>query len=157
MGKKGISYFAENRNDPNFYVRMRDEDLRRQVKRIVKDMRNALIDEQDYTYFTSDKIISACITESYKQWKTAEATRKALTHYFNVVLAQQGMVQYPNVNIYEERNIVGNELAKVTNRAALWQTAYHIFNDITNCTTTAQIGAAISNLYGFDIRLFYDL
>ena len=42
-GRRNISYFAEERgrnNNPNFFVNMRDEDLRRQVKRIIKDMRN---------------------------------------------------------------------------------------------------------------------
>ena len=68
--RKNISYFTEERlrnNNPNFFVNMRDEDLRRQVKRIIKDMRSNTIEEQDYIYFRNDKIISACLTESYSQ------------------------------------------------------------------------------------------
>ena len=59
-GKRNLSYFAEEarrNNNPNFFVNMRDEDLRRQVKRIVRDMRNSNIEEQDFVYFKNDKII----------------------------------------------------------------------------------------------------
>ena len=156
MARKGISYFAEQRgrnNNPNFYVSMRDEDLRRQVKRIVRDMRNSNIEEQDYVYFKNDKIISACITESYEQWKSAETIRNALTYYFNVPLSN-GTLLYPNINLWEERSIVSNELGKVTNKATLWNIAYRIFIDISN---GADIGASISNLYKIDSRIFYDL
>ena len=79
-GKRNLSYFAEEarrNNNPNFFVNMRDEDLRRQVKRIVRDMRNSNIEEQDFVYFKNDKIISACLTESYDQWKSAETIKNA--------------------------------------------------------------------------------
>lgn len=155
-GRKGISYFAEKRgreNNPNFFVNMRDEELRRDVKRIVRDMRNSNIEEQDYVYFKNDKIISACITESYDQWKSAETIKNALSYYFNVPLTN-GALPYPNVNLWEERTIVSNELGRMTNKAALWNIAYKIFIDISN---GADIGAAISNLYKIDSRLFYDL
>ena len=156
MARKGISYFAEEtgrNNNPNFYVNMRDEDLRRQVKRIVRDMRNSNIEEQDYIYFKNDRIISACITESYEQWKSAETVRNALAYYFNVPLSN-GMLPYPNINLWEERTTVSNELGKVTNKATLWSIAYRIFFDISN---GADIGASISNLYKIDSRIFYDL
>ena len=154
--RRGISYFAEERgrnNNPNFFVNMRDEDLRRQVKRIVRDMRNSNIEEQDYVYFKNDRIISACITESYDKWKSAETIKNALAYYFNVPLAN-GVLPFPNVNLWEERTIVSNELGKVTNKATLWSIAYRTFLDISN---GADIGTAISNLYKIDSRIFYDL
>lgn len=156
MARRNISYFAEERsrnNNPNFFVNMRDEDLRRQVKRIIKDMRNANIDEQDFIYFTNDKIISACITESFSQWRSAETLKNALTYYFNVPLAN-GVVPYPNINLWEERTNVSNELGKLTNKANLWGIAYRVFMDISS---GVDIGLAISNLYRIDSRLFYNL
>ena len=155
-GKRNLSYFAEEarrNNNPNFFVNMRDEDLRRQVKRIVRDMRNSNIEEQDFVYFKNDKIISACLTESYDQWKSAETIKNALLYYFNVPLAN-GTLPYPNANLWEERSNASNELGKFTNKSNLWNIAYRIFLDISN---GADIGQAISNLYRIDSRLFYDL
>ena len=39
MARKALSYFADERgrnNNPNFFINMKDEDLRRQVKRIMQ-------------------------------------------------------------------------------------------------------------------------
>ena len=155
-GRRNISYFAEERgrnNNPNFFVNMRDEDLRREVKRIIKDMRSSNIEEQDYVYFKNDKIISACLSESYTQWKSAETIKNALTYYFNVPL-NNGVLLYPTINLWEERTNTSNELGKVTNRANLWSIAYRTFLDISN---GADVGLAITNLYKIDQRLFYDL
>ena len=82
---RGMSYFAEERqrnNNPNFYVRMRDDELRRNVKRIIRDIRNGVIDPQDFIYFKNDKIISACITESYQQYRSAEVIMTSLMMKF---------------------------------------------------------------------------
>ena len=155
-GRKNISYFTEERlrnNNPNFFVNMRDEDLRRQVKRIIKDMRSNTIEEQDYIYFRNDKIISACLTESYSQWKSAETIKNALAYYFSVPLSN-GTVLYPTINLWEDRTNASNELGKFTNKANLWNIAYRTFLDISN---GADVGMAISNLYKIDQRLFYDL
>ena len=156
MARKNMSYFAEERsrnNNPNFFKNMSSSDLRRQVKRIIKDIRNGSIELQDLVYFTQDNIISACITESYDQWKSAETIKNALAYYFNVPLAN-GVLPFPTVNLWEERTIVSNELGKVTNKATLWSIAYRTFLDISN---GADIGSAISNLYKIDSRIFYDL
>ena len=43
MARRSISYFAEERGrnkNPNFYINARDEDLRRNVKRIIRDIKN---------------------------------------------------------------------------------------------------------------------
>ena len=63
--RKGISYFAEERgrnNNPNFFVNMRDEDLRRQVKRIVRDMvRGSIKYEEVGMYFLDMKFLENLI------------------------------------------------------------------------------------------------
>ena len=110
--RKNISYFTEERlrnNNPNFFVNMRDEDLRRQVKRIIKDMRSNTIEEQDYIYFRNDKIISACLTESYSQWKSAETIKNALAYYFRTIIssinnpeAKEKLIQYYNNLLFTE-------------------------------------------------------
>ena len=69
MARQYLSWFAEERkrnNNPNFYDKMDARDLERNVKRIVRDMRNGNIDEQDYIYFSNLRIISACINVSYR-------------------------------------------------------------------------------------------
>ena len=56
-------------------------DLERNVKRIVRDMRNGNIDEQDYIYFSNVRIISACINVSYREMRNANVTVLALQNY----------------------------------------------------------------------------
>lgn len=156
MARRNNSYFAEERgrnNNPNFYINMKDEDLRRQVKRIIKDIQRANIDDQDLIYFKADKIISACITESWSQWKSAETNKNALMYYINVPLAS-GLAPYPNVNLYEERVNASNELGKLTNKSNLWRIAYQVFTDIAN---GADVSLSLSNIYKLDKSLFYDL
>lgn len=157
MARKGLSYFSEERgrnNNPNFFVNMRDEDIRRQVKRIVRDIKNGIIEEQDLVYFTQDKIISACITESWQQWRSSETIKNALMYYVNVPLAQNSGMVNPNINIWDERVNASNELGKLTNKSNLWKICYQTFIDISN---GANIEMALSNIYKLDRSLFYDL
>ena len=60
MARKALSYFADERgrnNNPNFFINMKDEDLRRQVKRIIRDIKNMTIEEQDLNYFKADNFV----------------------------------------------------------------------------------------------------
>ena len=156
MARRSISYFAEERGrnkNPNFYINARDEDLRRNVKRIIRDIKNNNIEEQDLVYFQNDKIISACITESFTQWRTAETIKNALMYYNNTFLITNN-VPYPNCNIWEERIYTSNEMGKYANKANLWNIAYKTFVDISR---GADIRLALYNICKIDAKMFYDL
>ena len=134
MARKALSYFADERgrnNNPNFFINMKDEDLRRQVKRIIRDIKNMTIEEQDLNYFKADKILSACLSESYIQFKEAETLLNALTSYINGPLAFGPLD--PRINIWEERNNASNIISKVSNRLIVWRTAYYIFTEVITC------------------------
>ena len=153
MARKALSYFADERgrnNNPNFFINMKDEDLRRQVKRIIRDIMT--IEEQDLNYFKADKILSACLSESYIQFKEAETLLNALTSYINGPLAFGPLD--PRINIWEERNNASNIISKVSNRLIVWRTAYYIFTEIQQ---GAEIHLALSNILALDKKLFYDL
>lgn len=155
MARKALSYFADERgrnNNPNFFINMKDEDLRRQVKRIIRDIKNMTIEEQDLNYFKADKILSACLSESYIQFKEAETLLNALTSYVNGPLAFGPLD--PRINIWEERNNASNIISKVSNRLIVWRTAYYIFTEIQQ---GAEIHLALSNILALDKKLFYDL
>ncbi len=155
MARKALSYFADERgrnNNPNFFINMKDEDLRRQVKRIIRDIKNMTIEEQDLNYFKADKILSACLSESYIQFKEAETLLNALTSYVNGPLAFGPLD--PRINIWQERNNASNIISKVSNRLIVWRTAYYIFTEIQQ---GAEIHLALSNILALDKKLFYDL
>ena len=155
MARKALSYFADERgrnNNPNFFINMKDEDLRRQVKRIIRDIKNMTIEEQDLNYFKADKILSACLSESYIQFKEAETLLNALTSYINGPLAFGPLD--PRINIWEERNNASNIISKVSNRLIVWRTAYYIFTEIQQ---GAEIHLTLSNILALDKKLFYDL
>ena len=155
MARKALSYFADERgrnNNPNFFINMKDEDLRRQVKRIIRDIKNMTIEEQDLNYFKADKILSACLSESYIQFKEAETLLNALTSYVNGPLAFGPLD--PRINVWEERNNASNIISKVSNRLIVWRTAYYIFTEIQQ---GAEIHLALSNILALDKKLFYDL
>ena len=163
-----MSYFAEERqrnNNPNFYVRMRDDELRRNVKRIIRDIRNGVIDPQDFIYFKNDKIISACITESYQQYRSAEIIMTSLMMKFkslnniptgiDVIYSDMLMCNGTNAsNIWEERSVISNEMGRFSNKMTLWNTAYKVFMDISNGYDVQQ---CLYNLTLIDAKLFYDL
>ena len=101
------SYFEQQRtqaNDPNFYRSMTDEDLRRQVRRIVKDIRNCAITQQDMIYFLNDRIRSACVTTSYNEWRKAQAIADGMKYYIDNELSKYKFSPENNNNIIERNN-----------------------------------------------------
>lgn len=104
MAGKRMSYFEEERskNNANFYERMDDRQLRKLVRRIVKDIYNGLIKEQDYVYFMNDRIMSACLyvasTEAMKHFVIADS----LQDYVNNPSKQDPMCKATAANTYNE-------------------------------------------------------
>lgn len=129
--RKGISYFAEERtrnNNPRFYERVEDRELRRQVKRIAKDIKNEMIEDQDLIYFKNPKIISACINVAREEWLNATVTSEALLMYLN-------SPAYSSFNIYnydttQKRITASNELNRLTVKANIWKMYLDMFTTI---------------------------
>lgn len=160
MAKKNNSYFTEERmrnNNPNFYVNMREQDLRRQVKRIIKDIKFGNITEPDLLYFTQDNIISACINECYENVSINNTMRNALIYYYNNSLGMNSGMD--NETLYNERVNVSNILTAINNKCNVWSMAFYTFNDISinKLTDPELIKAALSNIARLDKSLFYDL
>lgn len=152
---KNISYFAEERlrnNNPNFFMQRREDELRKQVKRIIRDIKNNTIEQQDLNYFKNDRIISACIEESYKNFIESFTMINALTHYINTVLTTN--IPTLGLNVPQERVNASNLITAYNNKLIVYRIAYYAFLDIGR---GGDIMMALSNIVQLDKKLFYDL
>lgn len=123
------SFFAEKRlgnNNPNFFNNMTVEEIRKNVKRIIRDIKYDNILEQDYIYFRNDKVISACLLESRYQFIRASVCANALGFYINDCL-QYGITPYKTTNINVERLNAVNEQKIQNNKAFMWHEINAIF------------------------------
>ena len=133
-----LSYFAEKRgqnNDPNFFNRMPIDEIRKNVKRIIKDIRFDLIQEQDYNYFHSQQIIQACISEAQENYTSSMILCNSLNFYINECL-NKGIKAFPSSNTLEERIYASKEQIVQNMRAKYW-------NDILNMFVAISYGADI--------------
>lgn len=127
------SYFAEKRgqnNDPNFFNRVPIEDIRKNVKRIIKDIRFDNIQQQDYNYFCSTQIVQACITEARENYMSASIICNSLNFYINECL-NKGAKPFPSTNMLEERMIASKEQITQNARAKNWYNILQIFTAIS--------------------------
>ena len=130
MARQFLSWFAEERkrnNNPNFYEKMDIKELERQVKRIVRDMRNGNINEQDYIYFSNTRIISACINVSYREMRNANLIVAALQNYNSNYLYNMSISFPNNDNVMEDRQLATNLMNANANKAGIWGQCYSIF------------------------------
>jgi len=127
------SYFAEKRgqnNDPNFFNRIPLDEIRKNVKRIVKDIRFDMIQEQDYNYFHSPQIIQACIAEAQDNYNSSVVICNSLNFYINECL-NRGIKPFPSSNILEERIRASNEQVVQNMRAKHWYAILKMFEAIS--------------------------
>ena len=123
------SYFAERRgqnNDPNFFNRIPLDEIRKNVKRIIKDIRFDLIQEQDYNYFHNPQIIQACISEAQENYTSSVVICNSLNFYINEHL-NRGSKPYPSTNIMEERIYASKEQIIQNMRAKYWNDILRMF------------------------------
>ena len=124
-----LSYFAEKRgqnNDPNFFNRIPLDEIRKNIKRIIKDIRFDLIQEQDYNYFHSPQIIQACIAEAQENYTSSIVICNSLNFYINECL-NKGIKSFPSSNIMEERMYASKEQIVQNMRAKYWNDILHMF------------------------------
>ena len=165
---KQLSYFAEekSRSNPHFYTKMKLIDLRRKVKRIIQDIHRGNIEDEDLIYFTNDRIISACLVESYDQWTMSYTMQKALMYYRSGPLAN-GQVAFQDTDIYSERANVANAISKISSKTSAWELIYRSFYDISilsnqqfgndNSQLIMQIKNILSYISNLDNNIMYNL
>ena len=157
MARQYLSWFAEERkrnNNPNFYDKMDTRDLERNVKRIVSDMRNGNIDEQDYIYFSNVRIISASINVSYREMRNANVTVLALQNYNSTYLYNMSISFPMDDSIMQDRQIATNLINTNANKAGIWGQCYSIFTAIRG---GGDVGSLIHCLDNINRDLFRDL
>lgn len=126
------SFFAEQRsghNDPNFFSRMSIDEIRKSVKRIVRDIKFGNIVDQDFIYFTNPAVIGACVSESYVQFETAHTITNALNYY--IVELRRGNAPYGE-NFNDQFRSASAEQVKQNYKACIWLYIYNRFLDIQN-------------------------
>ena len=132
MAKK-ISFFAEQRQsnaNPNFINKIDERMLRSNVKRIVKDIADNFITDEDYMYFKNERVINACIQVSYHNWRLNQTIKNALDTYANVSLPS-GYIP-PGANIKEEYENLSYLQVDIAGKASVWGSLYRAFNMIKN-------------------------
>lgn len=137
-----LSYFAEKRgqnNDPNFFNRIPLDEIRRNVKRIIRDIKMDNIQDQDYNYFYNSQVIQACIAEADENCMRATIIANSLNFYINESL-NKGIKLFPSTDINIERFAASNEHTIQNSRSKNWFTIKQIFIGIAN------------GCYGNDIR-----
>ena len=129
---KKKSYFAEQReanSNPNFFNNVDPSVLRNNVRRIIRDVADDLIIDTDYIYFKNERVINACIQESYENWQSCQVIARALNAYRSVVLPQR--LVGPYVDVQQDMYLATNELSAYSSREAAWCMANNIFVDIS--------------------------
>lgn len=127
------SFFAEQREsntNPNFFNTMDMNMIRNNVKRIIRDVSDDIIIPEDYIYFRNDKVIQACIQESFENMQSCQTIRHALESYRTIILPRH-MVS-PDVDINQDYTLSSVEWSKISVKENIWMTAYKIFCDISN-------------------------
>jgi hypothetical protein len=127
------SYFAEKRgqnNDPNFFNRVPLDEIRKNVKRIIKDIRYEVIIPQDYNYFYSQQVIQACISEAQDNYTTSVTICNSLNFYINECL-NKGIKLYPSSNLMEERMHAAREQIVQNARAKNWYNILQMFISVS--------------------------
>ena len=130
---KRKSFFAEQRDtymNPNFINNMDLLLVRQNVKRIIKDINDCIITQEDYEYFRSNNVINACIQESYEQYLSNRCIKNALSSYRSIILPQRLVT--PEVDINTEYTTSGIEFTKAATKETIWWTAYCTFMAIYN-------------------------
>lgn len=123
------SYFAEKRGqnmDPNFFNRIPLDEIRKNVKRIIKDIRFDMIQEQDYNYFHNPQILQACIAEAQENYTSSMVICNSLNFYINESL-NKGIKSFPSTNIMEERIYASKEQIMQNMRVKHWYTILNMF------------------------------
>ena len=134
MARKKISYFEEKRlqySDPNFYNKDQGIiDLKQQMRRILQDIKYDNIKQEDYVYFTNNKILLACIDACWQNYLSALSEYNAINYY---IINGIYSVSVPQIATkMDEASRASNIAIKLSNKVFVWQHCYKIFISIYN-------------------------
>jgi len=127
------SYFTEKRgqnNDPNFFNRVAIDDIRRNVKRIIKDIRYDLIQPQDYNYFRNPQVLQACIAEAQDNYVQATILSNSLNFYINEAL-NKNVKMFPSMDIIQERVFASQQQIVQNARSKNWGAILSMFTNVS--------------------------
>lgn len=157
MARVRMSYFAEERmrnNNPNFFNTMKMQDLENKVPRIVKDIKNDLIEDIDLIYFRNNNVLSALLNVSYRNWSMNETIKNGMMHYMNTALMNR--MEVPGNSIWDEKVNTANCISLATNKALLWRVCYETFVTISRYEEV-DIRQSLQVIMSIDKKLFYDM
>ena len=146
------SFFAEMRsgkNDPNFFKNMKMSELRKNVRRIIIDIKYDNISMIDYSYFQNETIIDACMQECMHQSDEVRATLNALNSYYND-LKNRRYVPYYNFDLFKEMTDVSEKIREFTDKYYLWYNLYTAFYCIRYCNAEIHSVMGAIRLMNFD-------
>ena len=142
-----LSYFAEKRgqnNDPNFFNRVPLDEIRKNVKRIIKDIKFDMIQDQDFNYFHNPQIIQACIAEAQENYTSCVTICNSLNFYINEcmdgngVIGLQGLL-YPGQRKIDGINSVALQCIRWDN-SANWDADFELFGYLLKNNSHAVFG-----------------
>jgi hypothetical protein len=147
------SYFGEKRsinNDPAFFNRIPPDEIRRNVKRIVRDIKYDNIVPNDYVYFTNNTIVQICKAEAYQQYVDALIVCDALYRYIMTELIVGKTI--PNVDLLVARNAASNQQVLANAKAQNWLRIYQCFSMIENTTDVNTIMSILKQIQNINFR-----
>lgn len=121
------SFFRENgQNNPNFLVNMDLNNLKRNIRRILLDVVNDNIINDDYIYFTNKRLIDIGMDECFKNMKYAQ-TEYNCAYYYSL----STQCQYKQISDPYEANNVAKIMTNATTKLKAWETAYQCFYSLS--------------------------
>lgn len=148
-----LSYFAEKRgqnNDPNFFNNTPVDEIRKNVKRIIRDIRNNLIQDEDWSYFHSSQILQACIAEAQENYTSSVVLCNALNFYINEGI-NKGIRPFPTTDLVMERMYANKEQITQNARSKNWYTILQMFLAINNGYDARTVLTPLRMLDGRDL------
>ena len=147
MAKQRLSYFEEKRmqySDPNFFNRDQNIiDLKQQMKRIIQDIKFNNIKQEDYVYFTNNKILLACIDACWQNYLSALAEYNAINYYISNDIYSVSTPQIASK--MDEASRASAVAIRLSNKMLVWQHCYVVFRDIYNGWAGLEILQSIQN------------
>ena len=132
MANQRQSYFAEKReSNPMYFNRVTIDEIRKNVRRIIRDVKNNNITDQDMIYFRNTQVIQACLTESYESYIKASVTANAFNFYIHEGI-NKGVRLFPSIDLNQERMTAATQQSDNNARANIWLQIYNMFVDINN-------------------------
>lgn len=152
--KGSDSYFGEMRSgysNPNFFNGIAVEQIKRNVKRIIKDIKYDNIELMDYIYFTNPKVINCCIEEAAYQMSISHTLRNALFVYLNNYLIPHNIGAHQNLNIMDEIKSASDLEPIQGTKYYHWQYIYQMMITIRdyNVTDVNEIKRILSPIKSF--------